>query len=548
MSIFTRVKTSASQAQLLSQAAVGLTQSGLLAPLTPYQTWSIARQAVQMGRSIATLAMVAAVRFPDTPAVIDELGSITYRDLDQRAARIAAAMATEYRIGTGDTVALMCRNHRGFVEAFLAAMRLGADVVLLNTDFPGPQLEQVLARHRLKLLVHDQEFSDAIARASFQGAQVVAWVDEPTADLVTLDDLALHAVRKLPRVSRAGDIILLTSGTTGVPKGAPRSPAPTAYIGSAITVMAKIPFQSKRPIFIGPPLFHGFGLAFMATCLATGAPMAIQRRFRPPEVLRFIRQHRVKVLVAVPAMLQRLLDVPADQQVDLSGLSAVLAAAAPLTGALAKRWMDQHGDHLYNLYGSTETGFCAMATPHDLRAAAGTVGKPPLGTDVRIMNAAGEILPAGEIGHICIKSPMLFEGYVGGGHKSSMHGYMNIGDVGHFDAAGRLFVDGREDDMIVSGGENVYPQELEDLLATYPGIAEVAVIGVSDVEFGQRLKAFVVWREGQGADPAADEAGLREFIRAHLARYKMPREIVFIDALPRNITGKVLKKALVTPA
>ncbi len=559
MSIFNLVKASAEQAQLLGRAALGLTQSGLLAPLTPYQTWLIARQAVQMGRSIATLAMVAAVRFPETPAVIDERGSITYRDLDVRVARIAAAMATKYQIGVGDTVALMCRNHRGFVEAFLAAMRLGAHVVLLNTDFPGPQLEQVLARHTLKLLIHDQEFDAVVARANYHGAVVLAWVDLPSADQrgvaqasaaqvnanqVRLDELALHPARSLPRVKKAGDIILLTSGTTGVPKGAPRSPAPTAYIGSAVTVMAKIPFQSQQPIFIGPPLFHGFGLAFMATCLATGAPMAIQRRFRPPEVLQFMRQHRVKVLVAVPAMLQRLLDVPFAQQVDLSGLSAVLAAAAPLSGALATRWMDQHGDHLYNLYGSTETGFCAMATPADLRAASGTVGLPPLGTQLRIMDAAGETLSAGEIGHICIKSPMLFEGYVGGGHKTSMRGFMNTGDVGHVDMAGRLFVDGREDDMIVSGGENVYPQEIEELLATYTGIAEVAVVGVEDAEFGQRLKAFVVWRAGHGADAVAAEAALRDFIRAHVARYKMPREFVFLDELPRNITGKVLKKVL----
>ena len=536
------LKQKAEQAQQVADAALALTQSGLMAPLSPRQLWSISRQAVHMGRSMATVAMIAAVRFPDSIAVIDERGSMTYGDLNQRVAHIASAMAIRYQVKAGDTVALMCRNHRGFVESFLAAMRLGAHVVLLNTDFPGPQLEQVLARHQLSLLIHDQEFSANVARAHFSGQAVLAWVDTPDTTQPNLDDLALHALHKLPRVSEAGHIILLTSGTTGVPKGAPRIPKPTAYIGSAITVMAKMPLTREQLIFVAPPLFHGLGLAFMLTCLGTGASMALQRRFRPADVLRFMQQHQVQTLVAVPAMLQRMLDVHDAEQVALPQLYTVLSGAAPLSGALATRWMDQYGDNLYNLYGSTETGFCAIATPADMRAAAGTVGRPPLGTRIRIMDSAGNTLPTGEIGHICISSPMLFEGYVGGGHKTSMHGYMNTGDVGHLDGAGRLFVDGREDDMIVSGGENVYPQEIEELLATYPGIAEVAVIGVADAEFGQRLKAFVVWRDGH----AVDEALLRDFIRAHVARYKMPREIVFLDALPRNITGKVLKRDLIS--
>ncbi len=528
-----------SQAQLIAAAARSLGQSGILAPVSPRRLWSIARQARQMGRSIATLAMVSAVRFPDSPAIIDEHGTISFQELDQRAHRIACAMATQYQVQAGDTVALMCRNHRGFVESFLAAMQLGAHVVLLNTDFPGPQLEQVLGRHALKLLIHDQEFTAHVAQAGYAGSRVLAWVDTEKGQ-PCLDDLALHASLTLPRVREGGHIVLLTSGTTGVPKGAPRIPNGTAYLGSAISTMAQIPLCRDHLIMIAPPLFHGLGLAFMITCLGTGAPMALQRRFRPVELLQFIHQHQAKVLVAVPAMLQRMLDVAEGEQVALPQLSAVLSGAAPLSGALATRWMDQYGDHLYNLYGSSEAGFCALATPADLRAASGTVGRPPLGTRIRIMDSSGKSLPTHVIGHIGVKSPMLFDGYVGGGHKASLHGYMNTGDVGHVDAVGRLFVDGREDDMIVSGGENVYPQEIEELLTSHPSIAEVAVIGVADAEFGQRLQAFVVFREGR----AVAETVLRDFIRAHVARYKMPREFVVLAELPRNITGKVLKKTL----
>lgn len=533
------------------QATRALGQSGMLQPLSPQQLWSVASQARQMGRSIATLAMVAAVRFPHTPAIIDERGTLSFAQLDQRVVSIALDMANRYGIKSGDTVAIMCRNHRGFVESFVAAMRIGAHVVLLNTDFPGPQLTHVLIRHQLKLLIHDEEFSRHIAQANYQGAALLAWSDSPTAtpsktttQPITetpsrIDDIQ-HPKAKLPKVKKSGHIILLTSGTTGTPKGAPREPEPLSFVGAIITILAKIPLKSKAPIYIGPPLFHGFGLAFMAASLLTGVPMVIQRRFDPSKALQLIEQHQVKTLVAVPVMLQRLLDAPNSHQYDLSSLNAVLAAAAPLSAALAERWMNQHGDKLYNLYGSTEVGLVSFATPNDLRAAGGTVGLPPLGIHLKIFDSTGKPLATGETGHICVKSPMLFKGYIGGGHKSNFDGFMNTGDVGHIDHAGLLFIDGREDDMIISGGENVFPQEIEELLAKHPTIADVSVIGVPDAEFGQRLKAFIVQHQGQ----QPNEEDLKTYIKQHVARYKMPRDFVFLPELPRNITGKVLKKAL----
>lgn len=524
--------------QLCGNATRSLLSSGILKPLSPKQLWSAGIQARHMGRSIATLAMLSAVRFPETPAVIDERGSMSFGELDQRVVSIANAMAKNYQVQSGDTVALMCRNHRGFVQAFIAAMRLGAHVVLLNTDFPGPQLTQVINRHQLKLLIHDEEFSVHIAQAAYTGATLLAWTDNAT-ERATLDNLP-SVFEKLPKVKRSGHIILLTSGTTGTPKGAPREPEPFGYLGAVITFLAKIPLKTNAPAYIGPPLFHGFGLAFMAASLMLGAPMVIQRRFEPGKALQLIEQHQVKTLVAVPVMLQRLLDNDDSKKYNLSNLSAVLAAAAPLSAALSERWMNRYGDTLYNLYGSTEVGLVSMATPQDLRAAAGTVGLPPLGNQLGIFDSQGKPLKAGETGHICVNSPMLFKGYVGGGNKSNFNGFMNTGDVGHVDAEGRLFIDGREDDMIISGGENVFPQEVEELLAKHPAVADVAVIGVPDDAFGQRLKAFVVCHQHQ----MVEEEVLRSYIRSHLARYKMPRDIVFLKELPRNITGKVLKKAL----
>jgi fatty-acyl-CoA synthase len=202
--------------------------------------------------------------------------------------------------------------------------------------------------------------------------------------------------------------------------------------------------------------------------------------------------------------------------------------------------MDTFGDVLYNLYGSTEVAWATIAGPGDLRAAPGTAGRPPRGTVVRILDAAGEELPVGRSGRIFVGSELLFDGYTGGGDKQRLGSLMSTGDVGHFDAEGRLFVDGRDDEMIVSGAENVYPTEVEELLAHVSGVREVAVVGVPDDEFGQRLRAYVALEDGA----ALSERQLQDHVRSNLARYKVPREVVFVRELPRNATGKILKREL----
>jgi fatty-acyl-CoA synthase len=208
---------------------------------------------------------------------------------------------------------------------------------------------------------------------------------------------------------------------------------------------------------------------------------------------------------------------------------------------LAQRWMDAFGANLYNLYGSTEVAWATIATPEDLREAPGTAGKPPQGTIVKILDKSGAEMATGQTGRIFVGSEMVFEGYTGGGSKElSAEGLMSTGDMGHLDGAGRLFIDSREDDMIVSGGENVYPGEVEELLSKHPKIDDAAVVGVEDKDFGQRLKAFVV--TSGAAQLSEDE--VKKYVKEHLARYKVPREVQFLDELPRNATGKVMKKEL----
>jgi acyl-CoA synthetase (AMP-forming)/AMP-acid ligase II len=270
--------------------------------------------------------------------------------------------------------------------------------------------------------------------------------------------------------------------------------------------------------------------------------MVLRPKFDPEDTLRAVAEHRARVLAVVPVMMQRILALPEEvkRRYDLSSLEVTAASGSALPGELATNWMDEFGDNLYNLYGSTEVAWATIATPEDMRAAPGTAGRPPRGTVIRIVDEDANDLPPGETGRIFIGNQMAFEGYTGGEDKEHLGDLLASGDVGHFDDDGRLFIDGRDDEMIVSGGENVFPREVEDLLSDHQGVVEAAAIGMEDEEFGQRLRVFVVKED----DSEVSEEDLKNHVKSNLARYKVPREIVFVDELPRNATGKVLKREL----
>jgi fatty-acyl-CoA synthase len=526
------------------RALGALAGAGLLAPVRPDRLVRMLG-ALRLGVSPATACRLAAARYPERAAIVDERGSLCYGELERRSQAIAGALQADFGVGPARGLAVMCRNHRGFVEALLAGARLGADVLLLNSEFAGPQLRQALARLRLGAVVVDEELAPALDSAGFVGPRILAWHDRASDRVVgspTLDALAAAPVRATTRLRRRGRIVILTSGTTGVPKGAPRAPSLRALIGPLTTLLSQVGLRAGEPLLVAPPLFHGFGLAYLGMSLFLGSPLVLRRKFDAEAALAAIAAERVTTLVVVPLMLRRILDLPLKtrRRHDTSSLRAVLSAGAPLDGALANEFMDAFGEVVYNLYGSTETGFGAIAEPADLRAAPGTVGRPPFGTRLQILTESRQPVANGETGWIFVGGPLVFDGYSDGGCKERSGGLMNTGDLGHRDAAGRLFVDGREDDMIVSGGENVFPREVEELLARHPAVEDVAVVGIPDAEFGQRLKAWVVARSG--AAPSADE--LKAHVKANLARYKVPREVVFVAELPRNATGKLLRTRL----
>ena len=334
--------------------------------------------------------------------------------------------------------------------------------------------------------------------------------------------------------------MILTSGTTGTPKGAARKQPDS--LEPAAALFSKIPLRARETTMIAAPMFHSWGFAHFTLALPLASTLVLRRRFDPEETLRASAQSRASTLAVVPVMLQRIMDLGPETigRYDLSALRVIALSGSALPGELATRAMDELGEVLYNLYGSTEVAWATVATPEDLRAAPGTAGRPPMGTVVKLLDEQGREVQKGEPGRIFVGNEMMFDGYTGGGGKEIIGGLMSTGDVGHFDADGRLFVDGRDDEMIVSGGENVFPREVEDLLSDHEEIAEAAVIGVPDEEFGQRLRAFVVLGNGT----SLDEAAVKDYVKGNLARFKVPREVVFLEQLPRNATGKILKREL----
>jgi acyl-CoA synthetase (AMP-forming)/AMP-acid ligase II len=514
-------------------------RSGLLAPARPDRLLRAGLAARTFGPTFAAAFAGGAARFGDRIGLFDERGALTYEELDARTNALAHGLSS-LGVHGGDVVGILCRNHRYFLDATGACSKLGAHALYLNTSFSMPQLHDVLQRERARALVIDAEFH-TLLEDRFDGPVVVAWNDDELRAGTTVELLiSQHDTAALPRPPVTGRTIVLTSGTTGTPKGASRGHASAA--GPAMAMLDRIPYRTNETMLVAAPMFHSWGLGNLTIGLVMGDTIVCNRRFDPETTLATIERHRAQVLAAVPVMLLRILELTPEAcaRHDTSSLRLVPLSGSALPGDLATRWMDQFGPNLYNLYGSTEVGYATVATPEDLRAAPGTAGKPPAGTLVKILDDTGHEVPPGESGRIFVHSDLLFDGYTGGGSKSMVDNMMSTGDTGYFDAQGRLFVEGRDDEMIVSGGENVFPREVEDLLSARDDIVEAAVIGVPDDEFGTRLKAFVV--PEPGATITADD--VRTYVRDNLARFKVPRDVEFVDHLPRNATGKVVKRQL----
>ncbi|GAA2796169.1 AMP-binding protein [Saccharopolyspora taberi] len=510
-------------------------------------------QGLAIGRALGALKevrrwgpLVSALRHstrnrPDAPAVVDELGPVSYRELDLRSTALASALHAR-GLHPGATAAVLCRDHRWMVESLLACAKLGADVLLLNTGFAAPQLADVLEREGAAVLIHDEEFADVVAHTRNGLPRYLGWTEPGVAEPgpPTLEELITE--RSDPKVlipPRPSNVVLLTSGTTGLPKGAKRE------IRSGLTAadfLDRIPLRAQETTFIGAPLFHAVGFSQLSLGFALGSTLVMHRRFNVDSLVHAVREHRCSALVLVPTMLQRLLDHHGEKlSAPLESVRVLLVSGSPLSPALSERAQQTLGNVLFNLYGSTEAAVVSVATPAELRTAPGTVGRAPRTCALRLYDEDGaEITKQGVSGRVFAGGALSFSGYTDGNTGEVRSGLVGTGDLGHYDENGLLFIDGRADDMIISGGENVFPSEVENLIARHYQVKDVAVVGVPDRDFGQRLRAFVVPIPGSGLVP--DE--ITEYVRASLARHKIPREVILVDQVPRNATGKILRRVL----
>ncbi|TCK25615.1 AMP-binding protein [Pseudonocardia endophytica] len=515
-----------------ARAVIALTRSGVVRPMGPERLFGVGRAVYRYGYSVTAGFAVGAARHPYRLAVVDDDGVITYAELDERTDRLALGLAAT-GAGPGAPVGILCRNHRAPVEVMVAAGKCGADVVLLNTGLSTDQMRGVQEQQELHTVVADHDLLDVLPK----GPRVVSTDGDGAGSLEAL--VAAGGPGELPLRPERSKLIVLTSGTTGTPKGAKR-PHPST-LSPAASILSTIPLQAGDPVLISAPLFHTWGNAGLLLAALHGSTVVLQRRFEPESFLDIVDRRRVQTVFAVPVMLQRVMEQTDGGWRGPHRPRIVAVSGSALPAGQASEFMDRFGDCLYNLYGSTEVSWVSIASPADLRAAPGTAGRAPYGTTLVILGDNDRPVPAGQDGRVFVGNDLQFEGYTGDqASPEQWEGLVGTGDVGHLDEAGRLHLTGRADDMIVSGGENVHPGPVEELIAGADGVREVCVLGVDDEQYGQRLAAYVV------AEPGADltEEGIRDLVKRELATFAVPRDVVFLDDLPRNQTGKVLRTEL----
>lgn len=551
-----RLRNSARNASDLIRGLAPATQAGVLGAIGPGALPKAATSLYRWDFMPSGLLGLAAARDPHHTAVIDDGGSVTYEELNVNTNRLARALR-HGDVMPRDRIGILARNHRNFLLALCAHGRLGTDLVLLNTGASPEQTLAVIREQKIDFLFIDEEFTHMLPEDFDACPVAVSWLEDfedqscvregwtSVRDMLRTAPPEAWPTADLPRRPRRGRVIILTSGTTGTPKGA-RRPEPSSWM-PASSIMSRIPLRDHRPAYLAAPMFHSWGFATAQLCIALRSTMVMRRRFDPMDSLRIIEAHNPHTIFLVPTMLQRMLEVmPPQYDYATSPLQVIASCGSAIPEGVVKQALDRFGPVLYNMYGSTEVSWATIATPEELSANPTTAGRAPLGTRLSIRDADGNEVAEGDTGRIFVGNGMLYEGYTRpGADKEIIDGMVCTGDLGSL-ADGLLYISGREDDMIVSGGENVFPRETEDALSEMEGIRECSVVGVPDERFGQALVAYVVREKGPEGDSLTD-SGIRDFVKARLARHSVPRETVFMDELPRNAVGKVVPRMLPKP-
>jgi fatty-acyl-CoA synthase len=525
-------------------------QSGLMWELSLRGMGAVARALKAPNPS--QIYRVAAANVPDKKAIIWRDQTYTFGELDERIDRLAKGLQRR-GVGRKKSVLLMMKNRPEFVLMQGATGRIGAAGVSISWRSTAAELVYLAKNSGAVAIVFESELFPVVEEAVREVPALAKNLlvlgtsghDVPRG-CVPFESL-LESGRDFtfdPKAQDDAAVVIYTSGTTGKPKGAVRK-FPRDMLPAALRFIAETPMRVDDIHLTACPLYHSTAFGFLTLTHILGATAVMMDEFRPEPFLELVLRYGVTTTAVVPTMLHRILALPPETlaRYRTSSLRTIFTGGAPLPGPLGQEVMDHFGDVLYNFYGATETGLVTLASPRDLREAPATIGPAVPGNDIRLLDDAGKLVPKGSVGELWVKNKLLVEGYhedAAATKDSLRDGYFSVGDLARCDAKGRYFIEGRKRDMIISAGVNVYPAEVEGVIEEHPDVAEVAVVGLSDAEWGERVTAFVVMRPGI----ARDSEALKAWTRERLAGPKRPREYVFMDVLPRNPTGKVLKREL----
>ncbi|AGF71375.1 AMP-binding protein [Corynebacterium halotolerans] len=544
MTISTRLKSAAVTARALGQFVPALFRSGIVsgdggpsavAGLPPVlaRYWFTTAREVEQGHLMT----------PHRVALIDDDGQLTYRQLRENSRTLARHLVSlgldELRLG------VMARNGRGIIYPLAAKGYAGATIFLLNVGSSPEQLAGIIEENDINVLIIDDEFLDRLEDRDNLHV-IVGHASRDHEDLPVLNDIVDRpwetAETDLPAFPKHGPIVLMSSGTSGVPKGVvrPEPKLPLVLAG----ILRKIPWHCDMPIQLHASIFHTWGWGMLNIALATRATIVTHRHFNPEQVLDDIATHRLEAMFTSPVFLKQLLEIPGGGSYDTSSLKFIVSSGHALTPALVKGTINRFGPILCNVYGSTEVTLASVASMEELAEDPTVSGEIAVGTELKILDDDGNEVPVGTSGRIYLRNSTTLTGYTNPGipiHRAD--GLVQIGDLGYLDEHGQLRVLGRIDDMIIVGGENVYPRSVDEVLDAMPGVADAFATGVDDPETFQRIAVWIV-RADDAEGAALTEDSIRDWVRDNLADHSIPRDVHFIDELPRNATGKVVPRLL----
>ena len=481
--------------------------------------WHLLMSFGSVGMNLMALLYIRQKLSPNQIAINENDNCITYHTLYTQSQHLAKKLAMHCDIKPHQKIAIMANNHTIMIHTLFAIARLGADIYLLNTELSVNQLQNIQDAVKFDWIIHDPQISTLTNVKSLP-------IDHP--DQVSiyslLNDNSLPNTSNL-KVTHFNKLTVLTSGTTGRFKMAGRNSKAQNFISPFYQLLMKLNLSKYNRVYIATPIYHGFGIATLCMSVLLGATIFINKRFDAVKVCQLINKYNIEVITLVPLMLSRMMNYSTTQ---LRSLRCIITGGAPIAVTLVQRTINQLGEVLYNLYGTSEAGICMIATPNDLINHPSTIGKPITGLSTKLMNNGKEDAIKGEL-------------YIKCAWSTQGKNWIATGDIAQKDRENNYYLNGRIDDMIVSGGENVYPFEIEQFLINHPDINDLAVISVNDEEFGQRLVAFVVL----AAYAKQSEDTLKDWLKPHIARYQMPKKIYIIDELPMTHIGKVDRKQLI---